>query len=133
MKNSKFLGILARPAGLEPATSWFVARTKSICRPLPMVASVCRNTDPSPAFLVKTTSRLLPPFAGVSRKLVLRKGKERARGANRRNETVAAADGFNRPVSRRSTAQGGGPSSGPPGAAAQTGSHSIARSTTCAK
>jgi hypothetical protein len=40
---------------------------------------MCRNADPSPSLLVKTTDRQLPQFAGPSRELVLAKGKKRAK------------------------------------------------------
>jgi hypothetical protein len=51
-----------------------------------------RNADPGPSILAKTTSRHLPQFAGVSRELVLRKGKKRAKPENRRNDVASKTD-----------------------------------------
>ena len=69
---------VARPAGLEPATSWLVARQNGVSRPLRRVAARCEPVYPAPNSLMILRFRPAPLFAAVCRPLLQPKGNKRA-------------------------------------------------------
>jgi hypothetical protein len=69
---------LARPAGLEPATSWFVAGKRTVSQGLPLGAAVCRIASFDRENRPILELRLVPALAAPCWRLLLRKGKKRA-------------------------------------------------------
>jgi len=69
---------MARPAGLEPATSWFVARMSLFCRSLRVKTWSCRDRNRSPKALDPMRIRSMRRLAASSRGWVCGKGKKKA-------------------------------------------------------
>ena len=68
----------AGPAGLEPATSWFVARKNARSRALPALADLCRTGDGCSQGPFFQRLRSVPSCAAPCRSLLRSKGKKRA-------------------------------------------------------
>ena len=75
---------MVRPAGLEPAASWFVARTRVICRRMLPLVRTRRNARLPQLNQHQTKLRRLPLHATTDLAMVLRKGKKRATARDRR-------------------------------------------------